>query len=212
MNQNPETNNNENVEEKINVDSQNSANGEPKAENSQQPYNLNGQQGAVPPYNPNMQQGVRPPYNPNMQQGVRPPYNPNGQPYQPPYNPNGQPFGYPPVNANGQPVYPQNNQPQKKGGSGMSIAGFVMSLVSLLCCCLGPYISAALAVLGLVFSIIGIVSSKKTGKANGLAIAGVVISVVSIIFWGTMIAIVLYLGEEGINEILKDYPEYERYM
>ena len=200
MNQNPETNNNENVEEKINVDSQNSANGEPKAENSQQPYNLNGQQGAVPPYNP------------NMQQGVRPPYNPNGQPYQQPYNPNGQPFGYQPVNANGQPVYPLNNQPQKKGGSGMSIAGFVISLISLLCCCLGPYISIALSVLGLIFSIIGIVSSKKTGKANGLAIAGVVISVVSIIFWGTMVAIVLYLGEEGINEILKNYPEYEKYM
>lgn len=89
--------------------------------------------------------------------------------YQPPYsaqntnNPNGQGgYYYAPQNT---PYY----QPQATGSNGMAIAGFV-------CAFLVP-------LLGLIFSIIGLNKSKTLGgKGKGLAIAGIVISIVVWIF------------------------------
>ena len=61
-----------------------------------------------------------------------------------------------------------------KKSNGMAIAGFVISLVSLLCCGYSSW-------LGLIFSIIGLVNANKNeGEGKGLAIAGIVIS--SILF------------------------------
>ena len=56
-----------------------------------------------------------------------------------------------------------------KKSNGMAIAGFVISLVSLLCCGYSSW-------LGLIFSIIGLVNANKNeGEGKGLAIAGIVI-------------------------------------
>ena len=61
-----------------------------------------------------------------------------------------------------------------KKSNGMAIAGFVISLVSLLCCGYSSW-------LGLIFSIIGLVNANKNeGEGKGLAISGIVIS--SILF------------------------------
>ena len=61
-----------------------------------------------------------------------------------------------------------------KKSNGMAIAGFVISLVSLLCCGYSSW-------LGLIFSIIGLVNANTNeGEGKGLAIAGIVIS--SILF------------------------------
>ena len=57
----------------------------------------------------------------------------------------------------------------------MAIAGFVISLVSLLCCGYSSW-------LGLIFSIIGLVNANKNeGEGKGLAIAGIVISSILLI-------------------------------
>ena len=62
-----------------------------------------------------------------------------------------------------------------KKSNGMAIAGFVISLVSLLCCGYSSW-------LGLIFSIIGLVNANKNeGEGKGLAIAGIVISSILII-------------------------------
>ena len=59
--------------------------------------------------------------------------------------------------------------------NGMAIAGFVISLVSLLCCGYSSW-------LGLIFSIIGLVNANKNeGEGKGLAIAGIVISSILLI-------------------------------
>lgn len=64
-----------------------------------------------------------------------------------------------------------SNQPT----NGFAIAGFVLSLVSLVCC-------GTTSVLGLIFSIIGLVQSKKmNGNGKGLAIAGIVISCIFVV-------------------------------
>ena len=64
-----------------------------------------------------------------------------------------------------------------KQANGFAIAGFVLSLISLLCC-------GTTSVLGLVFSIIGLVNAnKQNGEGKGLAIAGIVISSIMIILF-----------------------------
>ena len=67
-----------------------------------------------------------------------------------------------------------NNVPAKKT-NGLAIAGFVVSLVSLLCC---GYIS----IVGLILSIVGLNKSKETNSGKGLAIAGIIISAIALVF------------------------------
>ena len=74
-----------------------------------------------------------------------------------------------------QPMF--NNQPQKGGDQGFAIAGMVLGIVSIVCCCCS-WLSAIAAVAGLAFSIISIVQ-KKPGK--GMAIAGIVCSSIGLI-------------------------------
>lgn len=72
-----------------------------------------------------------------------------------------------------------NNQNQSNG---MAIAGFVLSLVSLLLCC------GSLNWLSFIFSIIGLANSKnKNGNGKGMAIAGIIISCI------VMIVIVVFI-------------------
>lgn len=88
-------------------------------------------------------------------------------PYNNPYNQQG------PYNGNG-PFNQQYNQPYNPYGrfgqtkakwSGWSIAGFIVSFFS--------------SIIGLIFSILGLRQTKRTGRrGRGLAIAGIVISIV----------------------------------
>ncbi len=75
-----------------------------------------------------------------------------------------------------------SSQTQPKGKSALGITGFVIGLVAL-CTSFLPIInnaSALLAVLGLVFSVIGVVVCVRGTKGGkGLAIAGVVICIVA---------------------------------
>lgn len=72
-----------------------------------------------------------------------------------------------------------NAQPAVSGktSNGFAIAGFVLSLVSIFS---STYTYGILAILGLVFSIIGFVKSKTCGKGKGFAIAGISISSASL--------------------------------
>lgn len=72
-------------------------------------------------------------------------------------------------------MYDQNGAPQQ-GGNGMAIAGMVLGIISLVCCC-STYISMIAGVAGLVLSIIVLVQ-KKPGK--GMAIAGVICSGIAV--------------------------------
>lgn len=63
-----------------------------------------------------------------------------------------------------------------KSTNGMAIVGFVLSLVSSLCCC------GAFNFISLILSIVGLVQSKNmNGSGRGLAIAGIIISAIMII-------------------------------
>lgn len=61
-----------------------------------------------------------------------------------------------------------------KNNKAISIAGFVCSLVGLLSCGLTSLV-------GLILSIVGLSSSKKRGEKDGLALAGIIISAISLV-------------------------------
>ncbi|MEZ0113007.1 hypothetical protein ABH920_007032 [Catenulispora sp. EB89] len=114
-----------------------------------------------------------------------PPQYPQGS-YPPPNYP---PSNYPPSN------YPQGYAPQLYPGgyygppmlrqqtSGMAVTGMVMGILSLVlfwASLLGPL----LALLGIVFSSVGLSQSSKPGfTGKGMAIAGLVCSLISMAFW-----------------------------
>lgn len=63
----------------------------------------------------------------------------------------------------------------KPKNNGFATAGFVISLVSILCC-------GATSTIGLIFSIIGLVTANKyDGNGKGLAIAGIIINVILVV-------------------------------
>jgi hypothetical protein len=94
----------------------------------------------------------------------------------PPPNPYGQPYGHQQPYGYQDPAY---YAPMPTRTSGMAIAGFVLSFFC--------------ALLGLIFSCIGYSECKKsngTVTGEGLAIAGIVISIlgflISIVYWTTL--------------------------
>lgn len=70
-----------------------------------------------------------------------------------------------------------NIQPTSTYSNGMGVAGFVVSLISLILCC------GSLSWLSLIFSIIGMNNAKKNnGLGNGISIAGLCISIIGLLF------------------------------
>ncbi|HUE35901.1 MAG TPA: DUF4190 domain-containing protein [Candidatus Acidoferrum sp.] len=63
--------------------------------------------------------------------------------------------------------------------NGMAIAGFVSSLLGLICCCFGPPFS----IIGLVFSCVGLSQIKENPMqgGKGLAIAGIVLAILGLL-------------------------------
>lgn len=88
-----------------------------------------------------------------------------------------------PVNNNYVTVNTQSNS------NGMAVAGFVISLVSMLLCC------GTLNWLSLIFSIVGLVQAKsKNGNGKGLAIAGIVISCIVMVLFVVLMITGMFAG------------------
>lgn len=68
-------------------------------------------------------------------------------------------------------------------GKGLYITGFVLSLVSLVICWFGVLSFGALpmAIVGLILSILGGKKAKANGSKSGLATAGMVIGIISVV-------------------------------
>jgi len=98
-------------------------------------------------------------------------------------------FAPPPLAAEPPRFAPMGAYPPKN--SSMAVAGFVCSLLGLMCC--GPFVS----ILGLVFSIIGLVEiNRNPAQLNGksMAIAGIVLSAVGCLMFLAGFAIAFWPG------------------
>lgn len=79
----------------------------------------------------------------------------------------------------------QNNTNMPQGSKGLSIASMVLGIVSLVFCCI-PYLSIPCSIVGIILGGVSL-ATKKGGK--GMAIAGLVCSILGIAAYIILIAI-----------------------
>jgi len=112
------------------------------------------------------------------------------------------PWGTPPA-VPGAPAV-STGQPIKS--SGVSIAGFVcglvafiLSLLEIIPCigCFVLFVTVPTSLAGLICSIIGLVTAKKANRKKGLAIAGLALSIVAILFPIVFFLVFAVLGSLG---------------
>lgn len=103
-------------------------------------------------------------------------------------------------------VPPQQNEPK-----GYAIAGMVLGIVSIVCCC-SPYIGIGAGVLALVFSII-VLSQNRAGR--GMAIAGVICGAIGLLLAIGMIILGVgmqdYLNSGRFDALLRDIEQSNDY-
>ena len=124
-----------------------------------------------------------------------------GQGYGQPGDPYGQNYANQDMNMGGGPAYPQNNmQPQES--KGVSIASMVLGIFSLTFGCCITYVGIATAIAGLITGIISL-KDKKPGK--GMAIAGIIMSAIALVFLVFCIILVLTSDtyQDMVDEILR---------
>ena len=114
------------------------------------------------------------------------------------------------MNNTPNPVYypqPQPEPPKEKNGA--AIASLIMGILSLVFACCGG---------SLIFGIVGIItaivskSKSPTGKLNGMAIAGLIMSIVGVVAGiAGMVVLIIVTAVEGIDRIYDIIEEFVRY-
>lgn len=92
----------------------------------------------------------------------------------------------------------------KKKTLAFSIVSLVTGILSILCCCF-TFIGLPLGIIAIVFSV---VSRKKLGYFDGMAVAGLVLGIFGAVI-GTVVFIISLtpLVENTLNEITKELPK-----
>ncbi|MUT64395.1 DUF4190 domain-containing protein [Paenibacillus sp. NEAU-GSW1] len=94
-------------------------------------------------------------------------------------------------------------QPPKKT-NGKSIAGLVLGI----CAIIVPYAGFIIGIIGIFLSSIALKEIKKSDEqGKGMAVAGLVCSIVGTVFYGVLIAALIILFFIGIN-VGSEYNEY----
>ena len=124
----------------------------------------------------------------------------NQQPQQPDYAQqyNQQPQQYNEPYYNQQ--YPQYNEPLNDNSRGFAIASLVLGIISFFCC------GSICSILGLIF---GIISKKRKSENNGMATAGIVLSIIALVLWLIYFIIILFVP--SISSIISGYENNLRY-
>lgn len=142
---------------------------------------------------------------------------PTGSPYpgppypgppQQPYPPYGAPYG---PGAPPPPAYHGYAQPRT--GNGRAIAGMVLGILAIVLCWL-TFFDAVFVVLGLIFSLLALGDSKRTGRNRGMAVTGIICSIVGAVL-ATVLTVVIFhaadkcggfsnSNEPGWNQCVRD--------
>lgn len=86
---------------------------------------------------------------------------------------------------------------EKKNGVSMGVASMILGILSVTTSCCVPYLPMVLALLGLVLGVAGI----KMNSGRGMAVAGLIFSIISLI---PAIAVIM-IGGSLISEILGSF-------
>lgn len=134
--------------------------------------------------------------------------NGQNQYYNQPQNNQNQYYNQPQNNQNqyyNQSQYGQNqyyNQPQRQGANKLAIASFVISILSVILCCCSPYVM----IIGGITSItLAVLSKRDTGRMHGLAIAGLVISIIFLVL--AILTLIMGVFLLGNTEFINTYRE-----
>jgi len=176
---------------------QNYSGGYDAQNNYNQPNNGYGAQNN--PYGQPTGSNYGPQNNPYGQQGAPygPQNNPYGQPNNPQYGPqnfyqNGNPYGAPYLQD------PYQQQPPLEGSIGLSVASMVLGICAILCsCCFYP-VAFLLALVGLI---LGAVAIKKGPAGKGMAITGLILSIISV---AIAVLILIFAASLGISSGISD--------
>ena len=116
-----------------------------------------------------------------------------------PYQNTGTGYTAPPVYSNNVNV----NVNQNNTSSGLAIASLVCGIISFFCCYFSFFVSGA----GLIT---GIISLVKKHNGRGMAIAGIVLSSMSIVFWVVVIllAVIGFLAEPSLWYEFSDFSSF----
>lgn len=90
---------------------------------------------------------------------------------------------------------PKNRQPGEAPGSGFAVASLILGIISLILFC--ATINLITAVLGIVFGAIYL--SKGYMEKRGMAIAGLVLSIISVALWILCLAVGLSVISSGFD-------------
>lgn len=174
-------------------------------DNNMNNYENNGYQPPVEPtYQPPQysapQQGYNPPqYSAPQQNYNQPQYGTPQQDYnQPQYGTPQQSYNQPQYGAPqyGQPMYPP--MVEKDDSKGMAIASLVCGILSLTCCC-GSFIPSILAI------VFGIISKNRKSQNNGMALTGIILGAIGVLF---SIAYIAFIASGNFEALINEMYYY----
>lgn len=109
-----------------------------------------------------------------------------------------------------QPYYSQQPYPHamsSRRSNGLAIAGFIISLVSILF----SYIFCITSIVALGLSIAGMKNRKNCTDNNGFATAGLIISIITLVFWLAIWIMIIVLAITMPTPPTYPYPPYQGY-
>lgn len=135
----------------------------------------------------------------------------NGQPNQNQYqnsyqDPNQYQNPYQNQSSYGQPPY----QNQQKASNGLAITSMVLALVSIILSCFIPYLSVPMDIAAIILGIFSLVKCKNASK--GMAITGIVVGAIMLIFGVLIIVMAVYLVSSGAYSEMFSDPAFQEYF
>ena len=89
---------------------------------------------------------------------------------------------------------PDSTAPAGNPGKTLGVVGLILGIVGFVIAFLAP-------IAGLIVSILGLRKSKKVGKKNGLALAGIIVSIIALIVNIVALVVLINLGGSAVNLI-----------
>jgi hypothetical protein len=103
---------------------------------------------------------------------------------------------------------PYQNQP--KASNGLAITSMVLALVSIILSCFIPYLSVPMDIAAIILGIVSLVKCKNASK--GMAITGIVVGAIMLIFGVLIIVMAVYLVSSGAYSDMFSDPAFQEYF